>query len=121
MNNEKIKLINTVAMMSDRITENNFGYMFQDKISERKIFISKIDAKNSSRELDFIKSNVCQYGANVFDARAQVTSGEEKERNLKAKEFFSVASEKNVSAEKIYNTTKAITSKNKESQNENTL
>lgn len=124
MKTEKDYLIDTVGLISDVVAENNNGFMFINNKADKTIYIAKHDARNKEREAKFIKSNVCTYGAEVYDVLMAKAVGSAKEYFAKAKEFFEVAEQKDLPASKIYETTHSIVAnynKNKKSENVETM
>jgi hypothetical protein len=114
MENEKSYLTKIAEMISDKKVENKDGIMYYNKIANATLFIGKHDVKNKTREENYLKKYVCEYGSKIYSKCADLNISD-MEYYLHAKDFFEKAAEKNIPAEKMYAVVKEIEKNTKDS------
>ena len=108
MSNEKVYLLKTAELISDSKAENNLGVMCANTKAGKKVYVSKVDAKNAQKEVNFVKQNVCNYCHDVFEFNANMSKDKVAEFYTNSADYYSYALQNDIPAQEIYAVSKEI-------------
>ena len=113
MRNEKSYLSKTAELVSDSKAENKLGVMYANTKAGKKVYISKVDAKNAEKEAEFVKSNVCGFCHDVYKFNANLFNDKVAEFYNNSADYYTYAENAKLTAEEIYNASKQISEASK--------